>query len=203
VVASNKLREDIETAVKDSFSLNQISHVLSEEFDLILQEMQENFPEELPEDNDSRHAERVKIVTWVMDNVENSLVKVTGLWGIPEPHTRMRFQEIKLHVTNVVLVAGHIADRHPVLTEMIIFSGAAMLIPSPLILRPFLRLFGFGPYGPVKGSIAAWAQRRFFGGFITSGSWFSMLQAAGMHNPGFWAKFWAKIPAALGIGSVM
>lgn len=41
-----------------------------------------------------------------MDKVESALVKVTILWGIPESHMRMRFQEIKRHVENIILFVG-------------------------------------------------------------------------------------------------
>lgn len=107
VIASNKLREEIEVAAKErGLTLDQVSDALSEEFGLIFQELQGEFPEDISEGNDSRDADRLRIVLWVMDKVEKSLVKVTGLWGIPESRTRMRFQEIQPHVTNVILVAG-------------------------------------------------------------------------------------------------
>ncbi|OSX55995.1 hypothetical protein POSPLADRAFT_1063127 [Postia placenta MAD-698-R-SB12] len=58
-----------------------------------------------------------------------------------------------------------------------------MLIPEEWILDPLIQLFGIGPSGPEKGSIAAWAQRTFFGAEVKAGSWFSLLQSAGM-KPG-------------------
>lgn len=176
VIAANKLRDDIEIAAKKhGLTIDQISGILSEEFDLIFHELQKEFPGDLPEDSGGRHTERVKIVSWVMDKVESPLVKVTILWGIPESDTKMRFQEIKRHVKNILIfvgmhlrcreyvlmsrnsclfILGHIGDRHPVLLEMLIFSVVAMFIPSKslFILNPLLGLFGFGPYGPVKGA---------------------------------------------------
>ncbi|KAF8128181.1 hypothetical protein EV363DRAFT_1400662 [Boletus edulis] len=62
------------------------------------------------------------------------------------------------------------------------------------ILAPFLPLLGFGPLGPIKGSIAAWCQSYFWGAAVPAGSWFSWLQAAGMTMPLKWAWFIGKIP---------
>lgn len=49
------------------------------------------------------------------------------------------------------LCAGDLAEQHPVILETLLFAGVGMLIPESWILRPLLSLFGFGPYGPVKG----------------------------------------------------
>ncbi|KAK7681796.1 hypothetical protein QCA50_015143 [Cerrena zonata] len=50
----------------------------------------------------------------------------------------------------------------------------------PAVRFSVLRGLGFGSAGPVKGSIAAWAQNFFFGAAVPEGSWFSLLQRAGM-----------------------
>jgi hypothetical protein len=42
-------------------------------------------------------------------------------------------------------------DEHPVLVTTVLVTGALLLIPEQWFLGPLLRLFGFGPYGPVKG----------------------------------------------------
>jgi len=60
-----------------------------------------------------------------------------------------------------------------------------MIIPERFILSSILRLLGFGPLGPVKDSVAASGQRFFFGAVVTEGSWFAMLQRAGMKSPEF------------------
>jgi hypothetical protein len=127
VITSNKLREDIEAAAKErGLTLEQISERLSEEFDLIFQELQGEFPEILPEDDDGRHTERVRVLSWIMPKVENSLVKVTSLWGIPESNTRMKFQEIEPHVTNVVLVVGTLFVFDPITTTSHCLLQAAL-----------------------------------------------------------------------------
>jgi len=74
-----------------------------------------------------------------------------------------------------------------------------MVLPQLWILRQVLRIFGFGPLGPIKGSflydcdaerlfnmtlivggIAAWLQAWLFGPAIPKGSWFAMLQRLAM-----------------------
>lgn len=170
VVASNNLREDIEAAAaKQGLTLDGISDALSEKLHLVFLKLQEEFPGDLPEDLEKRHVDRANVVKWVMDEVESVLVDIIG--ATPECH--IKIHEIRIKVEEVILIAGthfpldmyepqstltllfilgDIADQHPILTEMIIFSGAALLIPSSLVLRPLLGLFGFGPYGPVKGA---------------------------------------------------
>ncbi|KAF9880661.1 hypothetical protein CkaCkLH20_01703 [Colletotrichum karsti] len=43
------------------------------------------------------------------------------------------------------------------------------------ILGPILVAFGFGPLGPIAGTIAAWWQA-WYGGFVPAGSVFSFFQ---------------------------
>lgn len=111
---------------------------------------------------------------------------------------------------------GDINEQHPRLLPMLAFSVAGMLIPESWILRPLLSLFGFGPAGPVKGaqrshsynmaqfnpvgSAAAWLQRYFWGAAVRAGSWFSLLQAAGMGMIPKWAGLAIKVPLAIGGG---
>ena len=46
-----------------------------------------------------------------------------------------------------------------------------------------LGLIGFSPIGPVAGSLAAGIQATFYGGSITSGSLFAILQSIAMVSP--------------------
>jgi hypothetical protein len=92
-----------------------------------------------------------------------------------------------------------------------------MIIPEGFILRPLLRVFGFGPGGVTKGNFllfrvhvhvydllagsgAARVQRFFFREAIAEGSWFARLQSAGMKwvPPGLGKKI--GIPIAIGGG---
>jgi len=106
---------------------------------------------------------------------------------------------------------GDINEQHPELLPTLTFSIVVLLIPESWILRPILGWFGFGPLGPVKrelkpwnrtfeaqldivGSAAARMQRRFWGGAVRAGSWFSCLQAAGMGVLPWWAGLVTKAP---------
>jgi len=102
----------------------------------------------------------------------------------------------------MLVTTGDLIELHPLLLDTIIFSGTVLLIPEAWLLRPFLSLAGFGPYGPVKGSAAAWVQRRFWGAAVAEKSWFSHLQSAGMKfrvPPGLGKKIGAGIGLGLGI----
>ena len=51
------------------------------------------------------------------------------------------------------------------------------------------------------GSAAAWVQRRFWGAAVKQGSWFSILQAAGMRTPGICRIFGSSIGLGVGISA--
>jgi hypothetical protein len=73
-----------------------------------------------------------------------------------------------------------------------------VVLPELWLLRQVLRMFGFGPLGPVKGAflhdcgaerlfnmifvggVAAWMQRWLFGPAVPKGGWFAMLQSLAM-----------------------
>lgn len=62
-------------------------------------------------------------------------------------------------MTYLVASTGDLAEQHPVLLGALLVSATLMIIPESWLLRPLLRLFGFGPYGPVKG----WSMVMFLG----------------------------------------
>ena len=75
----------------------------------------------------------------------------------------------------------------------------SLLIPEIPIFRGILRLLGFGLRGPVKGSAAAWLQSRLWGGAVARGSWFAMLQKAGMKFTGKWFE---KLVTSAGLAAL-
>ena len=60
---------------------------------------------------------------------------------------------LSLHHSSHLMLSliGDLIEQHPVLISTLVFAGVAMLIPESWILRPLLRMVGFGPDGPVKG----------------------------------------------------
>lgn len=92
-------------------------------------------------------------------------------------------------------------------------------MPEISILKPVIRVFGSDLPALSKVSViiryilcthvdlnsgtpATWAQRRFFGGMISEGSWFSRLQSAAMKarpSPGTGKAIWGSIGLGLGI----
>jgi len=139
--------------------------------------LKEEFSEPLPEDQTERYKQQAIRVARALNMTENALVKVGGL---PEADVRTEFDNTKPHIRKALLIMINLVNNHPVLFETLIFSAVLSIIPQSFVLRPILSLLGFGPSGPVKGSLAASAQRFFFGAAVTEGSWFAMLQRAGM-----------------------
>ncbi|KAI9460432.1 hypothetical protein HD554DRAFT_2133956 [Boletus coccyginus] len=144
------------------------------------------------------HAERAEMVDKVLDDAAQELIKLTARYGIAEEVVTTYLAALKPKVQALTVAVGDINEQHPKLFPTLTFSVAVLLIPESWILGPFLRLFGFGPAGPVKGSAATWMQRRFWGGAIRAGSWFSCLQAAGMGKLPVWAGLVTKTPLLIG-----
>ncbi|KAF8507295.1 hypothetical protein BU17DRAFT_16275, partial [Hysterangium stoloniferum] len=175
------LRDEIQSEIqKRNITIENISDMLSAELAVVFEQLQTEFTEPLPENKTERYKQRERMVSITMIKVEDAFVICATTWDVSENDARAQFQSISLPVKQVVLGAGNVIDNHPELIEIILLTVAVLLLPESFLLRSILSLFGFGPYGPIKGSAAAWAQRIFFGGVVKSGSWFSFLQKAGM-----------------------
>ncbi|KAG6375254.1 hypothetical protein JVT61DRAFT_3470 [Boletus reticuloceps] len=143
-------------------------------------------------------AERADMVERVLDNTTEALVKLATCYGIEEEVVTTYLTALKPQVQALIVIIGDINEQHPKLFPALTFSVAVLLIPESWMLKPFLSVFGFGPAGPVEGSVAAWLQRRFWGAAVEAGSWFSWLQAAGMGVLPQWAGPVAKTPFLIG-----
>ncbi|KAH7888183.1 hypothetical protein F5I97DRAFT_962065 [Phlebopus sp. FC_14] len=174
-----------------------LSEELQDIFQVILDELQEAFPS--PEKAPS-HDQRKVIVAHVLDRVEIALMDLGVRHGVDEQVIRGHFSVIRRPIEAITVTVGDLSEQHPDLVAMLMFSVAVMLIPEYWLLRPFLSIFGFGPTGPVKGSAAAWMQRRFWGAAVKKGSWFSFLQWAGMKSS-FTVGVWKKIIVGVGVGA--
>ncbi|KAG6382008.1 hypothetical protein JVT61DRAFT_639 [Boletus reticuloceps] len=133
-----------------------------------------------PPDKAPGHAERKKMVDKILDDTEQALIKLTSSYGIDEVVITTFLSALKPHVLTLMVTIGDINEQYPQLLPILIFSVVVLLVPESWFLRPFLSVLGFGPVGPVRGSVAAWLQERFWGAAVEPGSWFSFLQAAGM-----------------------
>ncbi|KAI9460433.1 hypothetical protein HD554DRAFT_1586953 [Boletus coccyginus] len=151
-----------------------------------------------PPDEAPGHAERAEMVNRILDDVARELIKLATRYGIEEEVVTSYINALKPPVQTLTVAVGDINEQHPKLLPALIFSVAVLLIPESWILKSFLRLFGFGLTGPVKGSAAAWMQSYFFGAAVEAGSWFSLLQAAGMGTLPGWAGFAITAPLLIG-----
>lgn len=150
----------------------------ADELSRTFEELKEEFSEPLPEDQSERYRQQAAMVSQALNKTEDALVTVCGFLNIPEAAVRMTFDDVKPHMNHSLLIVANLVNNHPVLCEKLLFSVVLMIIPESFILKPIL--FGFGSLGPVKGSLAAAAQRFFFRAAVKEGSWFSMLQRAAM-----------------------
>ncbi|THU98951.1 hypothetical protein K435DRAFT_777143 [Dendrothele bispora CBS 962.96] len=162
---------------------NAFSIELSNELESIMNEFKADFPN--PSTAPS-HEQRVELIGNLMDRIEVGLVKVSGKHGISEDETRSKFVPVKEGIVKALVLIGDLVEQHPILFEAALFSATILFMPEVWLTQPILSCFGFGPLGPVKGSTAVWAQRRFFGAVVSKGSWFARLQQAGMRGWGLW-----------------
>jgi len=198
VSSTMELRAEVQAAAEArGLTLENVSEGLSTELAAVLEELKAEFP--APNDAEN-HEQRVEIVSRALEKVERSVVSVSVQSGVSEADARAHFKVIQPHVQHVLVITGDLAEQHPILLETILFSGAILLVPEIWFLRPILSIFGFGPYGPVKRSSAAWAQRRFWGAAVARRSWFARLQSAGMKYPKLPPGTGRKVVGSIGVG---
>ncbi|KAJ7797319.1 hypothetical protein B0H14DRAFT_3887158 [Mycena olivaceomarginata] len=108
------------------------------------------------------------------------LKAVCGKHGMDEENVAAHWETIQGAIENMVVLLGDLVEQHPDLLNILLFTGAVMLIPEYWVLRPVLGLFGFGPTGSGKGTVASWARRVFYGAAVPEGGWFALSQKAAM-----------------------
>ncbi|KZP05900.1 hypothetical protein FIBSPDRAFT_877026 [Athelia psychrophila] len=158
-------------------SVDDLYDLLAAEMGKLAQEIKEAFP---PPDHAENHAERQLVMAKILTKVNDGVIRAVVAAGIPEDEAKVHFEAMEPHILNILVTTGDLLEQHPTLALALLFSVVDMVVPQSWILRPIFGLFGFGPAGTLKGSIAAWAQSRFFGAYIPAGSWFSKLQSASM-----------------------
>ncbi|THU98950.1 hypothetical protein K435DRAFT_837840 [Dendrothele bispora CBS 962.96] len=180
----------------DSSWSNAFSVEFSNELESIMNEFKVEFadPSTAPS-----HEQRVELIENWMDRIEVGLVKVSGEYGMSEDETKSKFAPVKEGIVKALVLVGDLAEQHPFLFEFVLFTVAIEFVMEGWLILPILRCFGFGPLGPVRGSVAALAQSRFFGAVVSEGSWFARLQRAGMQGGSF-RKLPGIVLGAIGAG---
>jgi len=103
VVVSKNFRYEIEHSTQENITAEEVSGKLSVELALFVQNFDTVFFLPLPDDHEARTEERVKIIDWLMVEVEDILVRILP---VPEADVRERCQEVELHVKDVLLITG-------------------------------------------------------------------------------------------------
>jgi len=177
VNATATFRNDIAGVLE----VHQITHdAFSEEiqavFMVVANDMEKiPFPDQAP-----GHAERQKMVDKIFNDTASALADLAVGYGIDVDTVETYLHVLKPPIYTIVIAIGDVNEQYPLLLPSLLFCIVAPLIGELWVLRPVLRLFGFGPAGPIRGSFATWLQRQFWGGAVKSGSWFSILQSAAM-----------------------
>ncbi|KAF7422208.1 hypothetical protein PC9H_010364 [Pleurotus ostreatus] len=156
-------------------SLGQVSNDIDGAFEEILKRVHEAFP---APDEAAHHAARQRLISHILEGAEIELIKILcakhNLVG--EDALRTFWRGVSPVIESAVVTTGDLAEQHPKLAAFVIAGVIAMLIPESWFAKPLLRLIGFGPVGPAKGSPAAWAQRVFYGANVHTKSVFASLQ---------------------------
>ncbi|KAH6919257.1 hypothetical protein BKA70DRAFT_1177018 [Coprinopsis sp. MPI-PUGE-AT-0042] len=185
IADSKEFKAQLETS---NISFEDLSKELSQALEGVSQAVLDEFKEPLPEDQDERYTYREKMIEFALDKIQAAFEEVCAALGMEKVKAYAMFKRIRPKLHHILSVTGNIIDRHPILLDTLIFAGTFLLIPEAWLLRPLFRVFGFGPAGPIGGSVAAWLQRRFWGGFVARGGWFAILQRAGMVGVGWGVK---------------
>ncbi|OBZ73584.1 Dual specificity protein kinase KNS1 [Grifola frondosa] len=119
----------------------------------LLQTLQRDMEVAFPPPGEAPHHEqRADRVSAALMKLEEGIVHLGAKYGMPEEQMRMHLDNLRPHIEHLLVMTGDLAEQHPVLLEVLLFSASIMIIPESWFLRPFLGAFGFGPYGPVKGN---------------------------------------------------
>ncbi|KAJ7044758.1 hypothetical protein C8F04DRAFT_595908 [Mycena alexandri] len=203
VRSATALHEELQASVKlrsRDVSAEDMSGDLQRAFEKVVEELKEMFP--APEKAPG-HEERRVVITAALEKAGVALTEVCTKYGMDEERVNAHWRTVRPAIEGMVVVLGDLAEQHPDLLSALLFTGAVMLIPNYVILRPLLGIFGFGPTGPIKGTTASWAQRVFYGAAVNKGSWFAYLDKAAMtiKAPGWLGWLGGVIGVGLG-GSI-
>jgi hypothetical protein len=186
--AAALLREVCNGAAEDSgISLHSVIEEYGDIFVVLFQELMEMFP---PPEEAPGHDNRTIMINTALDRIEDGFLQVATKLGVSKEMLKSHSSSLKFVVQHVTITIGDLVEQHPDIVNTLLLIAIAELSPLFLpeigtllegwLLHPLLRMFGFGPQGPIKGGIAAWLQRWIFGATIPEGSWFAVLQRLAM-----------------------
>ncbi|KAG2069788.1 hypothetical protein BDR04DRAFT_1077639 [Suillus decipiens] len=182
------LRKVCSGAAEDSgVSLHSVIEQHGDTFVVLFEELMKMFP---PPEEAPGHENRTIMISTTLDRFEEGFLQVATQLGVSEELLKSHTSSLKFVVQDITVTIGDLVEQHPDIAKALLLIAITQLLPLLLpeigaslegwLLRSLLRMFGFGPQGPIKGGIAAWLQRWIFGATIPEGSWFSVLQRLAM-----------------------
>lgn len=176
-------------------SLGQVSEEIDRAFEKILKRVHETFP---APNEAAHHDDRQRLIERILKEAEIELFEILCVKHklVDEEAFRRFWRGVSPIIERIVVTTGDLLEQHPRLTEFVVTAVVFMLVPESWFTKPLLRLIGFGPLGPVKGSLAAWAQRVFYGANVGTKTIFAYLQSAAMR---YGTPIFIKVVASLGL----
>jgi len=190
--------KDIRSHLPDGVHIGHIIDELQGRLEnmAIPEKLQKEFPlpSEAPSHDDRERFSNAVFDTFI-DEFDGALKKVVSSEEKREK-IKESLRRVQPTVVNIAVTVGDLAEQHPVIAGLLPIAATALVV-DVFVFRTFLRLVGFGPLGPIRGSLAAYAQRYLFGATVPAGSWFSFLQRAGM-VPGWLGGLFGGLFGGLG-----
>ncbi|KAL4254187.1 hypothetical protein ABKN59_004544 [Abortiporus biennis] len=162
----------------DASTVNAVSQDLEKQIQPVLNNIKDSSP---PTDHALSHEDRQQTVDHILDEVGVIIIQVFchGILRLDEEDVTKIWTVIKFGLSEVLVTTGDLVEQHP----EIFFLVIGLILEEWILARSLLRLFGWGPLGPIKGSLAAFLQSRIFGASIPKGTWFAVLQRLGQLHP--------------------
>ncbi|OJA18312.1 hypothetical protein AZE42_09346 [Rhizopogon vesiculosus] len=173
----------LEAAEQHGIPLDTMKGELGDICNSMFEELKEQFP---PPDEAPSHGNRMAMISTTLDRIEAGFLQFAINHGVSEEPLKSHSSSLKLHAQSIVVTiatqhhTGDLVEQHPDLAITLLVAAITMLLPELWLLRQVLRIFGFGPRGPIKGGVAAWLQRWLFGPAVPKGGWFATLQYLAM-----------------------
>lgn len=146
-VASNApIHESLKST---GLSLPDIADALSAAYNVVVQQLEAAFP---PPDEAPGHEERQAAMNYSMALIGNATVGLlVDTLHLPAEQTRQQWDSLSAAINHGLVTVADLVEQHP---QLVITAVGLILVEldvASFLLRPLIRLSGFGPLGPVKG----------------------------------------------------